>query len=486
MSGPDAFYTSGNEANARGEFALAAENFRKALALAPNWYEAQHNLASALYQLGQVDEAMDLFRQATAGPNGAFSQGMMAVIVPGVPHATNKTILETRRDWARIITPDPKPVAPPRRPGSSARPLRIGYVSSFFHRHNYMKPVWALINRHVRTRFEIHLFSDVAREDIHGGYRPDPSDVFHYTGDLKIAECARGIEAAQVDILIDLNAYSRWRRLPVYSLRPAPVIASWFNSYASTGMPSIDYLIGDGEVAPPFEDGDYSEEILRVSGSYLTFEVAYPTPPVAPPPCLANRRITFGCLAPLYKITPPVVAAWSKILHAAPNTALLLKNSALNSAANRDFLLHLFATHEIPPSRLQLEGPSDHFDFLETYGRIDIALDTFPYNGGTTTTEAIWQGVPVITFYGDRWASRISASILRAANLTPFVAADLEGYIATAVSLASDSAMSEMITELRRSMREQLIVSRVCDTHGFATEMENLYRQMHATKQVSQ
>lgn len=477
----DEFYSSGNDANACGEFALAAENYRQALALVSAWPEAQHNLASVLYQLGQVDEAMDLYRRAGAGPNRVASRGMMAVIVPGSPRATNETILETRRDWARIITPPSVPFAL-RAAFSNGRPLRIGYMSSFFDCENYMKPVWALINRHNRSHFEIHLFSDKPRGRIQTAYRPHANDTFHYTGDLEITECAAQIESAQLDILIDLNAYSRWRRLPVYSLRPAPIIATWFNSYATTGMPSIDYLIGDAVVAPPEEERFYSEKILRVDGSYLTFEVTYPVPEIAPPPCCANRRITFGCLAPLYKITPLVIAAWSKILHGAPDSTLLLKNTAFKSAANREFLLRLFAQHQIPKDRLQLEGPSDHFEFLQAYSKIDIALDTFPYNGGTTTTEAIWQGVPVLTFYGDRWASRTSASILRAGNLSQFVVNDLDGYIETAVHLANDLATPDMLEQLRRSMRDRLTASAACDAQSFANQMEALYRQMYASR----
>ncbi len=462
----------GTAANARGDFALAAEQYRQALAHAPEWHQAQHNLASALYELGQTDEAMELFRTAAAGPDGVFSQGMMAVIVPGSPRATNKSILETRQAWGRMITPQPERL-PRRQETSRSGRIRIGYMCSFFYRENYMKPVWALINRHNREQFEIHLFSDVARENITSGYRPHASDVFHYTGDLKIEACAGALEAAQLDLLIDLNAYSRWRRLPVYALRPAPVIASWFNSYATTGMSAVDYLIGDSIVAPESEDLFYSEKILRVDGSYLTFEVSYPVPDVVPPPCRANGRITFGCLAPLYKITPPVIAAWSRILAAVPESTLFLKNAALNSGANREYVFEHFKGHGIDRSRLQFEGPSDHFEFLEAYGAIDIALDTFPYNGGTTTTEALWQGVPVIAFYGDRWASRTSASLLRAGNLNQFVADDLDGYIHLATTIDPDS-----LPELRRTMRERLRASPLCNVDAFSAQMEMLMMKL--------
>lgn len=445
------FYRLGNEANGRGDFAVAAEHYRQALAVRPDWREAQHNLASVLYQLGQIDEALNLFRKAATGPDALFSVGMQAVIVPGSPSANNQTILETRWAWDRLITTDVQPL--PRLRNRDR--LRIGYFCSLFDRENYMKPVWPLIDHHDRSRFEVHLFSDTRL----------PSRDYHYTGDLKIQDCAAAIAAAQLDILVDLNAYSRWRRLPVYALRPAPVIVSWFNSYATTGMSSIDFLIGDHVVAPTRENEFYSEKILRVDGSYLTFQVTYLVPDVTPPPCLRNGYITFGCLAPLYKITPPVIAAWAEILRRVPTARLLLKNAAFDSASNRDYLLQQIGT-----DRVQLEGSANHFEFLESYGKIDIALDTFPYNGGTTTTEALWQGVPVITFYGDRWASRTSASILRAGNLNQFVANDLAGYIDLAVSITP-----EILNATRVSMRDHLRASPVCDVASFTRQMEELY-----------
>jgi len=140
-----------------------------------------------------------------------------------------------------------------------------------------------------------------------------------------------------------------------------------------------------------------------VDGSYLTFDVAYPVPAVAEAPCLRTESITFGSLGSQYKITSEVVEAWSHIFTKVPNSKLLLKNKHLASESTRSFLQGLFEKHGVAKERLQLEGPEEHYRFLQAYDRVDLALDTFPYNGGTTTTEAIWQGVPVLTFCGDRW-----------------------------------------------------------------------------------
>ena len=244
---------------------------------------------------------------------------------------------------------------------------------------------------------------------------------------------------------------------------------------STTGIPSYDYLIGDDLVIPPEEEKFYCEKIVRVPGSYLTFEVTYPVPPVIDPPSLTNRAITFGCLASQYKITNQVIAAWGRILQQLPDSSLVLKNAALASPGTRQFVHGTFERHHIAPERVRLEGPSDHFGFLETYGEIDIALDTFPYNGGTTTTEAIWQGVPVVTFSGDRWVSRTSASILQAAGLGELVGRELEDYISLAIGLANSP---DRLLDLRRHMRSRLRASAVCDTQSFARNMERLYTRM--------
>ncbi|HTP31982.1 MAG TPA: tetratricopeptide repeat protein [Candidatus Acidoferrales bacterium] len=473
-----AWYAAGCAESSRKEYAAAIVCFGRALEIHPGWPEAQHNLGQVLFKLGQVEEALQLFRQAAAGSNAALPQLAIATIIPGSPASDNQAIIDARRTWAEHQLPARRMGGrgPGMARGGDGR-LRIGYVSAFFQDHNWMKPVWGLMQRHDRQRFEVHLFSDAAAARIRHGYDGDPRDVFHDISELSNEAVAQRMERAGIDVLIDLNGYSAPGRLPLYAMRPAEVIVGWFNMYATTGMAGFDYLIGDDVVIPPQEEKFYCERILRVPGSYLTFEVTYPVPAVSDPPCLANGRITFGSLASQYKITSGVIAAWSRILKQVPDSTLVLKNGALASAGSREFVHGLFERCDVPPERLRLEGPAEHYQFLETYGAIDIALDTFPYNGGTTTTEAIWQGVPVVTFWGDRWASRTSASILRAAGLGELVGDGLEGYISLATGLANSR---ERLLDLRRGMRSRLGASPVCDTERFARDMERLYTEIFA------
>jgi protein O-GlcNAc transferase len=421
-----------------------------------------------LFELGQTDEALALFRQAALGDKPELPRAMIAVVIPGSPTSDNQAVLDARLAFARDL---PRPRAARRRTRHDR--LRVGYLSSFFHRHNWMKPVWGLINQHDRNDIDVHLFSDAPASAIQYGYRPHPADHFYdISGDTNDAAAER-IEAANIDILVDLNGYSAMQRLPILAVKPAPILIGWFNQFATTGMPVYDCLIGDAEVIPANEERFYRERIVRVPGSYLTFEVGYPVPDIAPAP---KRHLTFGCLAPLYKITPDVIATWSRILRAAPATTIVLKGTALAGQDERRYVHGAFAANGISTERVRLEGPADHEAFLETYDAIDVALDTFPYNGGTTTTEAIWQGVPVLTFQGDRWVARTSASILRAGGLGDFVARDVEDYVGRAIALATASDTPAMLSELRRTMRERLTRSPVCDTPGFARHMEAIYR----------
>lgn len=456
------------------EFAGAAECYRAALAIDPTRHETRHNLAHAMFELGRADEALDLFREAARGPRGALTRGMIAVMIPGAPTASNQEILDARREFAENdVLPWARPVSLPLRAQSSA--LRIGYLSSFFHRQNWMKPVWALLAKHDRDRFEIHLFSDAPQSAMPEGYAAGAGDRFHDISGLSNDAAARLIAGQSLDLLIDLNAYSKLKRLPLMARRPARVIVGWFNHFATTGMKCYDYLIGDEEVIPAGEEPFYSEKLARVLGSYLAFDVTYPVPDIVDPPCMEKGAITFGCLAPLYKITPQAIEAWSEILRGAPGSSLVLRGTALESEGARRYLSDAFASHAVAAERLRLLGPAPHREFLETYNHIDIALDTFPYNGGTTTTEAIWQGVPVISFHGDRWVARTSASILRAAGLSEFVNRDRNAYLAQAIALANSPETPSRLRRLRCGMRQKLRGSSVCDTQTFARNMEAIY-----------
>jgi protein O-GlcNAc transferase len=245
--------------------------------------------------------------------------------------------------------------------------------------------------------------------------------------------------------------------------------------YGPTGLDCFDLLIVDDAAFPPAEEVFYGEEVVRLPGSYFTFTVDYAVPEVAPPPSTRGAPFTFGGLGSHYKLTPNVIEAWAAILRAAPAARLLVKNRILDVASNREFFHDRFTAAGIARERVLLEGAAEHFAFLDAYARVDVALDTFPYNGGTTTVEALWQGVPVLTFNGDRWAARTSRSVLDGARMTDWVEPSLDAYVARAVGLASDPATPARLAALRATMRDRLRAAPICDAAAYCRDVERVY-----------
>lgn len=462
-----------------GEYAQAVGAYEHCLEKAPAHAEAHQNLARALYALGQIDRAVAHLEKCAACSEAIDPYLSLATVIPGCPSADHRRIMEVRCAFASRLRQS-QPFQGECRPDLAQRrgdaPRRVGYLSSFFDRANYMKPVWGLVNHHDRARFHITLLCDSPPERGMPGYEPQSGDQVVETSGLTNDELRSAIAEARIEILVDLNAYSAPHRLGLFLQPPAPITVAWFNMYATSALAGIDFLIGDGETVREEELPYYTEKVLRLPLSYLTFEVGHPAPPVAQPPCIHNGYLTFGSLVTQYKICPPVIAAWADILRRAPSSRLLLGNSALKSICNREFVLDQFARLGVEKDRLTLLGPADHYQFLQYYDRIDVALDAFPYNGGTTTMEAIWQGVPVLTFDGDRWASRTSQTLLRRTVLGRFVASDVRAMVEMAVGLAADPSTPKTLARLRRSLRQELAASEACDTARLAAEMERIYQ----------
>jgi len=458
------------------EFAAALEFYRRAIELDPALAIAHHNLGRSLHETGQAELAYESFKNSLA-LGFEPTRKDLAIFIPGCPSADNRTVLAERMKWAdglrKAAGGDRKPCAPERDGGKT--PLKVGYVSAFFHKDNWMKVVWGLIAEHDREKVQVHLFSDRAELTPAIQAHLRPGDGFHDMGALSNDEAAGLIAGLGIDILVDLNGHSFPQRFALFLNRPAPLVIAWFNVYATTGFDCFDYLVGDDCAVAAGEEQWYCEKIARVPGSYLAFGVAYDVPGVSAPPCMANGYVTFGSLISQYKITGQVIDAWCGILRGVGGSRLLVRNAALGKASNRQYLRAEFTRRGMDAERILLEGPAPHFEFLETYGRIDIALDAFPYNGGTTTIEALWQGVPVVAFRGDRWASRTSATLLLAGGLDELLAADADGYVRLARRLAGDP---QKLAAMRRGMRDRLSKSRLCDTAGLARSMETLYREL--------
>jgi len=395
-----------------------------------------------------------------------------------VPGASQRKIRKVRERFAEALAQEVKPgTLAHKRRGLNDRP-RIGYVSSWFNSFNYMKPVWGLINQHNRDAYQIYIYMDCDVDGEMIGYVPHERDCLRTVSEMNNEQLAARIHDDRIDILVDLNAYSTQERLGLYLLRSAPVQVAWFNMYATSGLQAFDYIVGDIETVRQGEERFYTEQVERLPMSYLTFDVRHPVPPVVDPPCLENSWLTFGSLIVQYKITPQMIDVWAAILRKTKDSRLFLANTAMRSRHNRDWLTQCFVKHGVQADRIMLSGPAEHYRYLENYNRIDIALDTWPYNGGTTTTEALWQGVPVLTREGDRWAARTSQTIIRRTHMDAFVASSTRDLIKRAVQLAKDRNTPRRLQQLRKEMRERLTASSACDTASMAKSMEAFYRRV--------
>ncbi|MEZ6118520.1 MAG: tetratricopeptide repeat protein [Pirellulaceae bacterium] len=451
------------------EYAQAKEALANALKLDNTNATTHHLLAKAQFTLGETDEAVAHLLQAHSLNSSAIESLQSAAhIIANAPSATNQDVLEIRREFAKRL-PLNRPQSHDSKQLGNAKPIRIAFLSAHFRLRNYMKPVWGLLNHLDRTRFQVVLLDDGQGESEFVGYRTNACDQIHSVRNQSDMQLAQTLEDLRIDVLVDLSSYSYPQRLSLFQQPLAPVTIGWFNAFATSGLPGFDYILGDSHVIPQEEEAFYSERVIRLESSYLTFQVDYPVPPVAASPCLQSQRFTFGSLVSQYKITSVVLDAWSQILQQAPNTELIIANGDMKSPHNQAYLRQQFANLSVDAYRIRLLPPADHDTFLKYYDLIDLALDAFPYNGGTTTMEALWQGVPVLTKNGDRWAARTSQTLLRECHLSDFVAKSVDEYVRVAVHWSQPSRW-DALAELRAQMRTALSASSVCNCAEMAKQ----------------
>jgi predicted O-linked N-acetylglucosamine transferase (SPINDLY family) len=293
--------------------------------------------------------------------------------------------------------------------------------------------------------------------------------------ELSDEKLAQQIRDDGIDILIDLSGHTGHNRLLMFAWKPAPIQLTWLGYFASTGLAAMDYLLADPWMVPAAETDHFIEKIWYMPESYLCFTAPYFDICVEPLPALNHSHITFGCFNNLNKMNDAVVALWVKVLRAVPNSRLFLKTGQLDEASMRHSVAQRFAEHGIDASRLILESASPRAELLAAYNRVDIALDPFPYPGGTTSAEALWMGVPVLTLAGDRFLSRMGESILQNVGLSDWIAADADDYVARAVRHAGNISG---LAALRDGLRQQVLASPLFDAPRFAHHFETALRGM--------
>jgi len=350
-------------------------------------------------------------------------------------------------------------------------------MSRDFARHSvayFMEPV---IAHHDHFRFEIYCYSNNPKpDDVTERFksRADHWRDIAFTSDDDVFQ---QIITDGIDILIDLSGHTTGNRLTLLARKPAPVQANYLGYPATTGMRAMDYRIVDGVTDPPAEaDGVSCESLVRLPYCFLTYEPPPDSPAVSPPPSVERGHITFGSFNSLIKVNHAVVALWAKVLHAIPGSRLMLKGFAFSSEATMERFVEMFAGEGIAAEQLDLMSWHPEIrGHLELYSQIDVALDPFPYNGTTTTCEALWMGVPVLTLAGDHHSARVGASLLSAVGLSEFVNFSRDEYVACAIRLCTDLAR---LAALRTSLRERMKSSPLLDAEGFARRLEFAYDTM--------
>ncbi|MAF84211.1 MAG: hypothetical protein CL797_08925 [Chromatiales bacterium] len=472
----------GNALTKLGRDEEAIDSYRKAIASNPNFSLPFNNLGNALRNRTLFSDALASYQRAldlNPDDDEAFSNILLTLnYMSGISQATifqESAKLDTRQE--KQLT---KPVQPFQNVREENKILRLAYISPDFRKHSVAYFTHSLMQLHDRTKVTVFCYSNVLREDERTIEFQSKADHWLSITGMQEDTIAERIREDKIDILVDLAGHTSRNSLGVLARRPAPILVTWLGYPNTTGLRSIDYRITDAIADPPGEaDQFHTEKLFRLEHGFLCYQPDGSAPEVSPPPCIDQEFITFGSFNNLAKITPEVVQVWSDILARIPDSRLVLKSKPLGDQGTQSRYLEMFAERGISAKRLDLIGWAPEKDeHMDSYSRVDICLDPFPYNGTTTTCEALWMGVPVISLSGDRHAGRVGTSILHNAGLSEFIAPTVESLIALAESLSGDT---ERLIVLRQGLRERLSESTLMNCQLFTETLENAYREMWST-----
>jgi len=466
----EARYALGNVYRDLHRFADAEREMREAIRLRPQHAQAYSALGVILSESGHVTEALDAYATAMrVDPqylNAASNWVSTQQYLPGI---TEATLAQSHARWAELHAPE-TPTPTFANPRTSDRPLVMGFVSPDLATHPVGMLSVRLFENLDRARIKPMVFSTrpSGYEDAISARIARAANWVSVFG-MPDEVLAALIASAKVDILIDMSGHTGGHRMKLFARRAAPVQASWLGYTATTGVPAIDYILTTDGLTPAGSDPHYSERIVRLPHWHACFDPP-PAPDVGPLPFSRNGFITFGCFNNPMKLNDGVIAAFAAILKRVPRARLKLKYRPFADPVFAARLRAAFAAHGIAEDRLLLSGHAPYRDFLGAYNDVDIALDTFPFSGCMTTTEAAWMGCPVVTFSGATIAGRQSAAFLTTAGFPQFVAKDRADFEDLAVKMAADTAM---LASLRMQLRPTIAASPVCDGARFARDFEN-------------
>ncbi len=462
-----------------GQFNAALASYRRTLEINPDFAESMNNLASLLADLGHLEEATASYRQALkVSPNFFRAHSNLLLIHNYLADQTPAELLAEAIRFGENVAQEARPYSSWHNAPDPTRCLRVGIVSADLRQHPvgfFLEGVLTALATQAHGRLEFVAYSNYSKFD-------ETSERIkacckNWQSVLGISDeiLAQRIHDYGIDILIDLSGHTGHNRLPLFAWKPAPLQVSWLGYFATTGVKTIDYLLADPLTLPENEEVNFTETVWRLPETRLCFTPPATQVAVSTLPAFAKGHVTFGCFNNLTKMNDVVVSLWARILKALPESCLFLKTKQLDDLLVQQSVLKRFAEHGIDKEQLILEPHSPRADYLAAYNRIDIALDPFPFTGGTTTVEALWMGVPVLTLAGRQLLARQGVGLMINAGLPEWVATDQDDYLSRAVAHARDL---QRLASLRASLREQVLASPIFDAPRFARHFEAALRGM--------
>ena len=496
------------------QFAPGLESFRQAVRISPNDANAQTKLANAFNLRGMSDEAIEGYHRAIKcyeelpdaredlsatwrvlgnvvgetgdisgavaayrralefNPNSRLASDSLLFSLPSDPTADAAEILRESVAWNDRIVSQLKPVFQPHLNEKTAdRRLRIGYVSAEFNCHVASFYFLPLLTAHDREKFEMFCYANIEKADEITDIMRERCENWRDIYSLSDEEVAEQIRRDRIDILVDLTMHMGNGRLPVFAFKPAPVQVCWLGYPGTTGLAAMDYRLTDPYLDPPGQhDEFYSEKSIRLPETFWCFEARSTTSHVNALPAASNGFITFGCLNNIRKVNPSVLELWAKVMLAVKNSRLLM---LAPMGKPRELILDKMKSNGVARDRIEFVDRQPRMAYLDTYNRIDFGLDTFPYNGHTTTLDSLWMGVPVLTLVGKTIVARAGLSLLTNVGLTEFIAHSPEEFVRKASEISTD--LSRLST-VRAGLRNKITNSSLMDTTRFARGLEDALR----------
>ncbi|HZZ42056.1 MAG TPA: tetratricopeptide repeat protein [Tepidisphaeraceae bacterium] len=473
----NALIALGAALSASGRLEEAVTAWRGVVEREPGNVSANNNIAAALATMGLVEEGQQYYQEAlkTGGPEVYSNMLLDMHYVEGISAGEMLAAhLEYGRRWGKVVSSQ-EPVV---RRGNGGR-IRVGYYSPDFRAHSVADFIAPLIAGHDREEFEVVCYANVHGEDVYTERLKRQADLWRDVSRMSDEEAAGLIRSDGVDILVDLAGHTARGRLGIFARRGAPVQISYLGYPDTTGISQMDYRLTDGLADPVGStEGSYVERLVRLPRTAWCYQAWEGTPGVGESPAERNGYVTFGSFNNLAKVTPGVIGLWARVLKEVPGSRMLVKAGGLNSAAARERVLTEFEKHGVERERVEVVGRiEDLTGHLGAYGRVDVGLDTFPYHGATTTCEAMYMGVPVVTLAGQRHVSRVGVSLLTNVGMGELVAKNHEEYVRIAAKMVGDI---EQLKDIRRTLRGRMESSPLMDARGFVRDVEEAYGRVWA------